>query len=169
MRLFCSGTSAGLAILVVAVFAVAQPAWSAELAGRVVGVTDGDTVTVLTVERLPEKIRLAGIDAPEKSQPYGQASKEALSALVYGRMVFVDWAKRDRYGRIVGKMLIENRDANLEQLRMGMAWHYKKYAAEQAPEDRVAYALAEETARQSRAGLWADGDAAPPWEWRKAK
>ena len=152
-------------LLLIAAF----PAWSAELSGRVVGITDGDTITVLAAGNIQEKIRLAGIDAPEKAQPYGQASKQALSDQAYDRQVIVDWTKRDRYGRIVGKVMIGGSDANLGQVRRGLAWHYKQYAAEQAPADREAYAAAEVEARRSGIGLWADRDPIQPWEWRKAK
>ncbi|MBK6742500.1 MAG: thermonuclease family protein [Hydrogenophilales bacterium] len=141
--------------------------WAAELSGRVVGVTDGDTVTLLAAGNVQEKIRLSGIDAPEKGQPYGEASKQALSGLVYGKDVVVDWAKRDRYGRIVGKVLVDGRDACLDQARAGLAWHFKRYENEQSPEDRVSYAAAEVASRAARVGLWADPAPMAPWDWRK--
>ena len=139
------------------------------LTGRVVGVTDGDTVTVLDAGNTTYKIRLAGIDAPEKQQPFGQASKQALSERVYGKEVAVEWQKRDRYGRIVGKVTVNHTDACLAQVTAGLAWHYKKYEKEQAPEDRTAYAAAEGQARAAHRGLWADTDPVPPWEWRHHK
>lgn len=136
------------------------------LVGTVVGVTDGDTITVLDDQRIQHKIRLAGIDAPEKSQPFGQRSKEHLSSLVFGRRVAVETEKRDRYGRTVGKVVIDGRDANLAQVVAGMAWHYKKYEGEQATVDRESYALAEITARRYRIGLWSLIEPTAPWIWR---
>lgn len=136
------------------------------LTGRVVGVTDGDTVTVLVVDNKQYKVRLAGIDCPEKGQPYGQAAKQSLSDQVFDRQVSVESEKRDRYGRAVGKVWVDGRDANLEQLRKGLAWHYKKYENEQPLEDRLAYRAAEDEARASKRGLWADPAPVAPWDWR---
>lgn len=96
------------------------------LNGHVVGVADGDTITVLDITNTQHKIRLAGIDAPEKKQAFGQVSKKSLSDLVFDKQVNIDWTKHDRYGRIVGKVLINGVDANLEQVKRGLAWFYKK-------------------------------------------
>lgn len=137
------------------------------ITGRVVGVADGDTVTVLDQSKTQHKIRLAGIDAPEKAQAFGQRSKESLSALVFGKEVTVDTDKRDRYGRLVGKILVEGADANLEQIRRGMAWYYKAYAREQSAKDREAYEGAELAARGADRGLWYDADPVAPWEFRR--
>jgi endonuclease YncB( thermonuclease family) len=105
------------------------------LTGVVVGVADGDTLTVLDSQRNQHKIRLAGIDAPEKRQDFGLRSKQSLSDLVYRREVTVETNKTDRYGREVGKVLLNGRDVNLEQIRRGLAWHYVAYAREQAVDD----------------------------------
>ena len=137
------------------------------ITGRVVSVTDGDTITILDNTNTQHKIRLAGIDAPERKQPFGTASKKSLSDLVYGKQVEVDWQKHDRYGRIVGKVLINNRDANLEQVNRGMAWFYAKYQNEQSVQDRQEYAGAQDYAEKNRVGLWADTNPTPPWEFRK--
>lgn len=153
--------------LLALIVALSVSAGAAELAGRVVGVTDGDTITLLAPGNVQEKIRLSGIDAPEKGQPYGEASKQALSGMVFGKDVVVDWAKRDRYGRIVGKVLVGGRDANLDQVRAGLAWHFAKYASEQPPEDRASYAAAEVAARAAHVGLWVDPAPVAPWDWRK--
>lgn len=139
------------------------------LVGEVVGLADGDTVTVLDALKTQHKIRLAGIDAPEKGMPWGQKSKEALSDRVYRRTVTVEWHKQDRYGRLIGKILVDGQDANLAQVADGMAWHYKEYAQEQTPDDRARYAQAELDARSARRGLWAEPDPIPPWAWRKMK
>jgi endonuclease YncB( thermonuclease family) len=137
------------------------------LHGRVVGVYDGDTVTVLDGTNTQWKIRLMGIDAPEKKQAFGNKSKEHLSGLVFNKQVTVEYRKKDRYGRTVGKILVQGLDANLEQVKAGMAWHYKQYQREQSEADRIAYAKAEEQARAGRRGLWFDHEPAPPWDWRK--
>jgi endonuclease YncB( thermonuclease family) len=132
----------------------------------VVGVSDGDTITVLDDMQAQHRIRLAGIDAPEKAQPYGDASKLHLSGMVFGESVSVEYEKHDRYGRIVGKILKDGHDASLEQIRVGLAWHYKQYQREQSREDRSAYAEVELQAQQAHTGLWRDSDPVPPWRWR---
>jgi len=114
-------------------------------------------------------VRLAGIDAPERGQPFGKASKQALSDLVFRRDVVLDGDKIDRYGRLVAKIEVDGRDINLEMIRLGMAWWYRKYADEQTVEDRNLYAVAEEEAQKARRGLWADPDPAPPWDWRRRR
>lgn len=139
------------------------------ITGRVIGVADGDTITVLDNSNTQHKIRLAGIDAPEKKQAFGNVSKKTLSDLVYGKQVDVEWQKHDRYGRTVGKVLVNGLDANLEQVKRGMAWFYKKYQNELVIDDRLAYLHAEEDAQSNRVGLWADKYPAPPWEFRRAK
>lgn len=142
------------------------PTLAETIEGKVVSIADGDTVTVLTSSNQQYKIRLNGIDAPEKAQPYGQASKQNLSALIGQKTVTVDWSKLDRYGRTIGKVTFAGKDINLEQIKAGMAWHYKKYQNDQLPDDRVKYADAEDSARSARIGLWQDSNPVPPWEWR---
>lgn len=139
------------------------------LACLVVGVTDGDTITVLDDQRTQHKIRLAGIDAPEKTQAFGQRSKEHLSSLVFGRRVLVETEKQDRYRRTVGKVVIDGRDANLAMVVAGMAWHYKKYQSEQSEADRLLYSDAERTAIELRRGLWSDPTPTAPSDWRAGK
>ena len=146
-----------------------SPAMSAELTGRVVAVADGDTITVLSNSQEQIKIRLAGIDAPERGQPYGSESKRALSQLVFNKLVTVEWSKRDQYGRVIGRVLVRDQDACLEQVRTGMAWHYKKYAREQTPLLGKLYAEAELDARKHAIGLWMADDPMPPWDRRKKK
>ena len=134
--------------------------------GRVVGVADGDTITVLDDSRVQRKIRLAGIDAPEKKQPFGQRSKESLSDLVFNREVQVETTKRDRYGREIGRVMVKGLDANLQQVKLGMAWHYKAYEREQSRNDRNTYSDAENESKAAKRGLWVDSDPVPPWEFR---
>lgn len=143
-----------------------NPAFATTLAGKVIGVMDGDTIEVLDSGKHPQRIRLAGIDAPEKAQPFGQRSKENLSDLVFGKQVHVDVGKIDKYGRTVGKVLVNGVDANLAQVKSGFAWHYKQYESEQTAHDRAIYAVAEDSARNSRAGLWRDLKPMAPWVWR---
>lgn len=156
-------------LLATALLALTIEVQAEVLQGEVVGVADGDTITVLDASKVQHKVRLAGIDAPEKAQAYGQASKQALSDSVYNKRVQVEWQKLDRYQRIVGKVYINGADANIKQLTRGLAWHYKKYSNEQSPADAVAYADAEKTAQAGRVGLWADALAVQPWDWRKQK
>lgn len=130
------------------------------------GVSDGDTVKVLDASNTQYKIRLMGIDAPEKKQAFGNKSKENLSDLVFNKQVTVEYSKQDKYGRTVGRILVNGVDANLEQVKAGLAWHYKQYQREQSVGDRAAYAQAEEQARSAHLGLWADPDPTPPWDWR---
>lgn len=156
-------------------------AWAATLEGRVVGVHDGDTITVLDASKRQHKIRLAAIDAPESKQAFGTRSRQNLAGLVFGKDVAIEWSRRDRYKRIVGKVMVDESaadcafrncrkslDAGLAQVRDGFAWHYKQYEREQSPEDRGRYAAAERNAREKRAGLWTDQQPVPPWEWRRA-
>lgn len=163
-------------VCIVALGLLAGFAVAAELTGQVVGVSDGDTVTVLDASHQQHKIRLSGIDAPEKRQAYGERSKQHLSDLVFGKSVLVVWDKRDRYGRIVGRVLAPecdrtacrySIDAGLEQLKAGLAWHYKQYEKEQSVDDRARYSSSEQEARARREGLWKETDAVPPWQFRQ--
>ncbi|MGE3262660.1 MAG: thermonuclease family protein [Bacteriovoracia bacterium] len=135
--------------------------------GKVVAVSDGDTVKVLRPDKTLEKIRLLGIDAPEKKQDFGQKSKTFLTEKIAGRQVRVEFKKRDRYGRLLGKIWKGSEDVNLSQVKAGLAWHYKQYRKEQSPEDAEAYAKAETQARTALTGLWAGAVPTPPWEFRQ--
>ncbi len=115
------------------------------------------------------KIRLAGIDAPEKKQPFWQASKVHLSDLVFGKIVVLDCDKTDRYKREICVVVANGQDANLAQVRAGMAWWYRKYQKDQTAQQRGAYEAAEATAAEGRVGLWREVGPMPPWEWRKKK
>ncbi len=154
------------ALCAIALFFLSCTAIGAEFVGRVVGVSDGDTITVLVGERESIKVRLTGIDAPEKAQPFGAVSKKNLSDLVYGKAVSVEWEKKDRYGRVLGRVLVDDADVCLEQIRAGLAWHYKQYAKDQPASLRIAYDEAEQSARKRRTGLWREPDPIPPWEFR---
>lgn len=135
--------------------------------GRVVRIADGDTITILDGANGQHRIRLQGIDAPESHQAFGTQSKKNLSNMIFDRQVTVEYEKTDQYGRIVGKILLDGKDINLEQVKAGMAWHYKEYQREQSPADRELYARAEDEARNARRGLWAEADAIEPSAFRK--
>ena len=133
---------------------------------RVVSIADGDTVTVLDADNRQHKIRLVGIDAPEKNQPFGNVSRMHLGKLVHQRTVTVETNKLDKYKRELGKLILDGKDINLEQVRAGYAWHYKKYMRDQSAIDRENYAQAEDEARENRLGLWRDENPEPPWDFR---
>lgn len=151
------------------------------LVGRVVAIADGDTLTVLDGENTEFRVRVGGIDAPERNQPFGQRARQYLAAITFGKEVEVRWTKRDRWRRIVGLVWVEapdapcrgkpacpkSLDAGLAQVQIGLAWWYRKYAAEQSAADQDHYEQAESQAKAKRAGLWAEKDPIPPWEWRR--
>jgi endonuclease YncB( thermonuclease family) len=145
------------------------------LEGTVVNVADGDTITVLDSDKVQHRVRIAGIDAPEKGQAFGNASRKRLGELVARKDVRIEFKKHDRYGSIVGKVLVTPRDCltcgktldvGLAQVTTGMAWWYRKYAHEQSPEDQGRYEFAEQEAKAKRSGLWQDKNPQPPWEFR---
>jgi len=156
-----------VACFLVAATATAAAAADATISGLVVGVADGDTLTVLDAQYRQHRVRLAGIDAPEKRQAFGQRAKQNLSAMTYLRQADVQGGKFDRYGRIVGKVTVGGTDVNLRQVEVGLAWHYRRYAREQSPLDREAYAAAESAAKGALRGLWALPSPTPPWEFRR--
>jgi len=150
----------------------------ADISGKVVAVTDGDTIKVLDSNSVQYKVRLTGIDAPEKAQPFGNASRNHLASMVAGKNVRIESSKTDRYGRVLGKVWVQPRDcsscgktldANHAQILSGMAWWYRYYAKEQPPEDRGRYESAEDEAKKRKLGLWSESNAIPPWAWRKGQ
>lgn len=133
--------------------------------GRVVGVHDGDTFTLLAEGNRQIKIRLAEIDTPESAQPYGNRAKQELSALIFGKAVTVDVVDLDRYGRTVGRVSVDRIDINAEMVRRGAAWVYRKYV-----KDQTLFQV-EAQAKQEKRGLWnlPESERVPPWEWRHPK
>ena len=123
-------------------------------------VADGDTVTILSGGSAQHKIRLYGIDAPESHQAFGQKSRERLAHYVSGKDVAVKWKSEDKYGRILGTVWLGSTDINLQMLRDGFAWHYKRF------DSNPVYAAAESEARAARRGLWADPNPIPPEQFR---
>jgi micrococcal nuclease len=134
-----------------------------KITGRVVGVSDGDSLTLLVQGNRQIKVRLDGIDAPEGGQEFSKNAKDGLSRLVFGKEVSLKVTGTDRYDRTLGVVHVGVVNANLELVRQGPAWHYKKYS-----DDRE-LAQAEVDARASRSGLWAGFDPMPPWQYRALK
>ncbi|MXN91854.1 nuclease [Flavobacterium sp. Sd200] len=135
-----------------------------EFTGKVVGIKDGDTFEILC-DGQAEKVRLADIDCPEKSQPFGNNAKQYASDLCFGQTVTVSCdKKRDRYGRLIGTVVTENGlNVNEALVKAGLAWHYKSYS------HRDEFTAYEETARTKHVGLWADKEPTPPWDWRRSR
>jgi endonuclease YncB( thermonuclease family) len=128
--------------------------------GKVVKIADGDTITVL-LDKTQHKIRLEGIDAPEKGQAYGTKARQALADKVFGETVRVDWKKRDRYGRIIGRVYLGNRDIALEMVKDGFAWHYKRYSKEAAFANAQKERCEWEGGQRARDQLWPGFRACP--------
>jgi endonuclease YncB( thermonuclease family) len=141
-------------------FAVAQ---AEAFLGTVVGIADGDTLTVLTNEKQEVKVRLAEIDAPERHQPYGARAKQSLSELCFGKQAEVLPRVKDRYKRTVARIKCSGVDANTEQVKRGMAWVYRRYAR-----DHNLYVM-QHDAKAAKRGLWSDSSPVPPWEFRKQR
>lgn len=131
--------------------------------GKVVGISDGDTITILDSDKKMRKIRLDEIDAPESSQPYGNKSKKELSDLIYGKTVSVLTYSEDKYGRAIGKVFLNNLNVNSELIRLGAAWVYRKYSKDES------LIKLELEAKSRQLGLWSlsESERIPPWEWRK--
>ena len=160
-RLAWSGTrilAVGISIAIFSALAAAET-----VSGRVVGITDGDTFTLLTENLEQHKIRVAEIDAPERRQPYGTRSRQALARLIFEKEVSVEVQVIDNYGRIVGRPIADGRDISAEMIRIGAAWVYRSYS-----DDPDLYEL-ERRARANNSGIWSlpEYDRVAPWEWRR--
>lgn len=150
-------------VIAVAALVLAIPAVPAEFPARVVVVSDGDTLTVPTAGKTQVKVRLHAVDAPEAGQDFGSRAKQAASTLAFGKDVTIRARNRDRYGRTVAEVILpDGKSLNRELVGQGMAWWYKQYAPDDADLRR-----AEAVAREARAGLWAQPNPVPPWDWRK--
>lgn len=148
-------------------FFLPLPTVADALNGKVINITDGNTIHILDDSGIKHKIRLAGIDAPGKGQDFGTNSRQHLGSLIHGKEVLVEFIKRDRKGRIVGTVFFEDYgDVNLEMVRAGMAWWFWKYRNEQSTVDQLLYEHAQRKARSERRGLWSHPHPMPPWEWR---
>ena len=151
----------GLWLLVVSV-----AAFAADLSGKVVGVSDGDTLTLLVPDGASfkqVKIRLGQIDTPESGQPYGQRAKQALSDLAFGKEARIVVQDTDRYGRTVGRVYVGSVDVNAELVKQGAAWVYRQYLKEQS------LLALESEAKAAKRGLWGlpEAERMPPWDWRR--
>ncbi len=149
--------------LQIVLLALSPAVFAADLSGRVIGITDGDTVTLLTSDKQQVRIRLAEIDAPESGQPYGSKSKQKLSELIFGKDVRVVVQTTDRYGRTVGRPYAGDLDVCEEMVRAGAAWVYRQYVIDKSLFD------IEIEAREAKRGIWGLSEAQnmPPWEWRR--
>lgn len=133
---------------------------------RVIHIADGDTITVLDADAKKLSVRLLGIDAPENGQDFGTESRRHLSELLLGKEVALQDEKTDKYGRVLCKVIIDGRDANLEQINAGFAWLYRQYERDLSNEDREIYSNAEGDAHNAKRGLWSEPTPTPPWEYR---
>lgn len=131
------------------------------ISGKVIGISDGDTITVLDADKVQYKIRLSCIDTPEKGQDFGTRAKEVLSSMIWNRQVNVQYSKTDQYGRLIGTVSMGSLLVNYEQVKQGMAWAYRKYCQD------CKYYDAEKYARNNMIGIWSKPNPIPPWEWRK--
>lgn len=134
-----------------------------QLKGKVIKITDGDTFVLLTGNKEQIKIRLHGIDAPEKKQDYGTVSKNYLSNLVFKKDITIEFKNRDRYGRSIGIAFVEGVNMNEKMLAEGMAWHFKKY------DTNSQWSALETKAKEEKKGLWSQSNPVAPWEWRVRK
>ena len=141
---------------------VAAEATTETYVGKVVRIADGDTITVL-VGKEQRRVRLEGIDCPERAQPFGKKASQFTAKLVFGKTVEVRSKGQDRYRRDLGHVYVDKKHVNAELLKAGFAWHYKQYNKDPA------LARLETEARKARRGLWADPEPVPPWEWRRKK
>ena len=134
-----------------------------EFTGKVVGVRDGDTITVLAEGNKQHRVRLQHIDCPETRQPFASKAKQSLSAKVIGKTVTVKWDEMDKYKRILGDVYVDKQWVNLEMVKDGMAWHYKYYSKD------AVMAAAETKARAAKLGIWSMPNPTPPWDFRRGK
>jgi micrococcal nuclease len=148
-----------LAVIFLLVLPCPVWAWS----GKVIGVADGDTITVLR-DKQPQKIRLYGIDCPEKRQPFGKRAKQFTSKLVFGKLVDIEPVAIDRYGRTVAFVRVENITVNEELIREGLGWVYVRYCKLPLC---IEWQRLELAARIQKRGLWGHSGEIPPWEYRK--
>jgi endonuclease YncB( thermonuclease family) len=151
-----------LTIILILLWPLTAHAWMA----KVVSVTDGDTIKVFNAEQGQIKVRLYGIDTPEKGQPYSKAAGKYLASLIAGATVEVESVTKDRYGRTVGIVWDSEVNINQEMVRAGYAWVYRKYCDKYFCSEWLGL---EDKARSSRIGLWQEPDPIPPWEWRRRK
>ena len=164
-------TNAFVIIFILTIYSV-----RADFTAKVQRVVDGDTVHVVNKAGKKFKVRLTGIDAPEKNQPYGLASTYKLTELLINKWVLLkskpdngNLYSIDRYNRVLAKVILDGRDINLAQVSSGYAWHFKRYQKQQSSSDREAYKDAELNAKKNKLGLWKEKKPIAPWNWRRIK
>lgn len=161
-----------VSVLVVACSRQAPRPAGGAAADEVTDVQDGDSFSVRTEDGRRLRIRVSGIDAPERRQPWSDASRRHLADLLRAGRVRIDPIKQDRFGRTVARVRVTDpdgggeRDVGLEQIRAGLAWHFARYASDQGAEEARRYARAEREARAQRVGLWQEASPEAPWAWR---
>lgn len=137
-----------------------------DISGKVIKISDGDTIWVMhRSEKI--KVRMLGIDAPELNQAFGLQSKKILKSLIYLKIVHIEGQKKDRYSRLIGKVILNDQDINIKMIQKGAAWHFKRYQDDQTVNDRINYSLEERNAKKKKLGLWESKNPFPPWQWRK--
>lgn len=161
-----SSTASALSIAVSTLVLVGHAHPDPVEVGKIIAIQDGDTLTLLDAEQQQHRIRISGIDAPEKGQPFGHVAQVHLYGLAFGRLAIADCPKVDQYGRKVCRVWVDAVDIGLMQVKAGLAWHFKRFAQEQTEDERVVYAHAEDTARAAPIGLWQDEHPVAPWDWR---
>jgi micrococcal nuclease len=134
-----------------------------DIAGTVVAVADGDTFTMINAEQAEIKVRLYGVDAPERGQDFSNVSRQYLSDLVFGKKVIVEQIDTDQYNRVVGIVTINGQVVNEDLLKAGLVWHYTQF------DNSIVWDKLEREARASRKGLWSKHEPTPPWEFRRNK
>ena len=139
----------------------------ADIEGVIYRVIDADTVIIESEEGAKYKVRLLGIDAPEIKQNYGKESTRYLSSMVLGKALVVIGSKKDRYKRLLGKLVLDGYDINLNLVKNGMAWHYKRYKSSQNKKDQFLYSNAAKYAEENKLGLWSKNSPISPWQWRE--
>lgn len=136
--------------------------------GKVVGVSDGDTVKVLVADQHFIGVRIAFLDSPEMHQAFGYRAKQAMRELVFSREVELRPHAIDRYGRLVAQVFVNGTDAGLEMISQGYAWCYERYMPEAGPDIQTRYRKAQDEARAKRLGLWIDPNPIEPWLFRRS-
>ena len=139
----------------------------ADIEGVISRVIDADTVIIKNEKGDKYKVRLLGIDAPETRQHFGKEAKNYLSNIVLGKALIVIGSNEDRYKRLLGKLVLDGEDINLNLVKNGMAWHYKRFKSSQEKKDQILYSNAEKYAKVKKLGLWSKGLQIAPWQWRK--
>ena len=150
--------------LIIALTVISVSLFGEDFTGRVTRVLDGDTIDIMDAKNVTHRIRLYGVDAPEKCQEYGAVASLYLAIVLNNKSVEIISTARDRYGRLIGQVRCSGKDINAELVRNGLAWHYVRYA----PQDVNLKGL-EATAKSGAIGLWSSPNPIPPWQFRKSR